>query len=114
MSLDNTQKQKQTKQIICIPIGFTKTFANFLQGVSISGIYQWCGDEPLTKYKMALAIGEAFGLSTKHLIGDATKPAGGTQRPRDTTMDRGRIEELGIGHHTNFVQGIKDSLQKWA
>ncbi len=57
----------------------------------VSGVYQWCGDEELTKYGMVKIMGEQLGLDTSHVVGNAEKPPeGGVKRPRDTTMDRYR------------------------
>ncbi len=81
----------------------------------MSGIYQWCGSEPLTKYGMVRAMSAAFGLPHDHVKGNAEKPAAGvgTARPHDTTMDRSRLESLGISEHTEFAAGIKECLSKW-
>ena len=87
----------------------------------------------MTKYGMVRAMGAALGLDTSHVVGNAEKPPeGGTKRPRDTTMDRwgeedilkqhfsfiaplnrSRVEELGIGCHTLFGEGIKKALEKF-
>lgn len=78
-----------------------------------SGIFQWCGQEPMTKYKMVLEMAAAFSLDTNHVL--AVKgPSPGSPRPYDTTMDTGRLVDLGIGVHTPFRQGIKQVLEKWA
>ena len=49
----------------------------------MSGIYQWCGREALTKYGMVRAMAAAFKLNIDHVQGNAEKP------PADgkTTLD---------------------------
>ena len=58
-------------------------------------------------------MSEVFNLDMSHLKGMPDKPQGGTKRPRDVTMDRSALENLGIKHDTDFKQGIKSSLTKW-
>ncbi|XP_054929584.1 methionine adenosyltransferase 2 subunit beta-like isoform X2 [Dermacentor andersoni] len=72
---------------------------------SVSGVYQWCGLEPLTKYAMVRAIGQAHGLSTDHVSPDA-EPSSGAPRPRDCRLEHSRLQQLGIARHTPFAQGV--------
>jgi len=81
---------------------------------SVSGIYQWCGREALTKYGMAKAMGEAFQLDDTGLVGNAQPPPPtGVQRPHNTTLNTDRLDVLGIGAHTKFSEGISDVLRPW-
>ena len=92
-----------------------KRCLKFQLGSSVSGIYQWCGREPLTKYGMVRAMASAFKLDIEHVEGNAEKPPDDakTKRPHDTTMDTSRLEELGIAEHVKFAEGVKDALEKW-
>ncbi|KAH7954733.1 hypothetical protein HPB49_021356 [Dermacentor silvarum] len=76
-----------------------------LQDRSVSGVYQWCGLEPLTKYAMVRAIGQTHGLSTDHVSPDA-EPSSGAPRPRDCRLEHSRLQQLGIARHTPFAQGV--------
>ena len=40
----------------------------------MSGVYQWCGREPLTKFGMVRAMAAAFKLNIDHVTGNAEKP----------------------------------------
>lgn len=76
-----------------------------LQERSVSGVYQWCGLEPLTKYGMVRAIGQAHGLNTDHVSPDP-EPSSGAPRPRDCRLEHTRLEKLGIARHTPFAEGV--------
>uniref|UniRef100_A0A023GHX2 Methionine adenosyltransferase 2 subunit beta n=1 Tax=Amblyomma triste TaxID=251400 RepID=A0A023GHX2_AMBTT len=76
-----------------------------LQDRGVSGVYHWCGLEPLTKYAMVRTIAQAHGLKADHVAADP-EPSGGATRPRDTRLERGRLQQLDIGRHTPFAQGV--------
>jgi len=67
----------------------------------------------MTKYQMALRIGKVFGLSADHVSGDASAPPpdAPAKRPKDVTLDRSRLESLGISSHVPFDEGIADALK---
>lgn len=77
------------------------------------GIYQWCGDQALTKYDMVQIMAKTFGLSSEHVVADAS-PGGGAPRPRDVTMKRDKLLALDIAKHTPFEEGCKNYLVKFA
>ncbi|NIE64978.1 SDR family oxidoreductase [Burkholderia sp. Ax-1719] len=77
-------------------------------GDAVRGLAQWSGDEPMTKYEIALRIARALGIDA-NLIAQ-TKPADATPRPRDCHLDSGRLEALGIGRRTPFDGGIRAVL----
>lgn len=86
----------------------------FLQHPEVSGMYQWCGKEVMTKYDMVLQMADVFQLSHEHIQpADADEPGTSTTRPFDTQMDTSRLEALNIGTHTVFKQGIKSCLESW-
>ncbi len=69
----------------------------------------------MTKLGMVKVMSEALSLDATHVSGNDTPPPAdaAVKRPRDTTMDRSKLEKLGINHHTAFKDGIKQALQKW-
>lgn len=77
----------------------------------ISGIYQWCGKEKMTKYEMVLKMAEVFGLPHDHVIPNLTSNSASTQRPQDTEMFRSRLEKLGFGKSALFKEGIYEVLK---
>ena len=89
--------------------------STFQLGSAVSGIYQWCGREALTKFGMVRAMASALKLDIDHVEGNAEKPPddGKTKRPHNTTMDTSRLEDLGISEHVEFAEGIKGALEKW-
>ncbi len=72
---------------------------------AFKGIFHWSGDEPMTKYEMALAFAPLLRFDPSRLIADATPPAG-APRPKDCHLDSSRLEQLGIGRRTPFAQTI--------
>ncbi|XP_071490245.1 methionine adenosyltransferase 2 subunit beta-like [Diadema antillarum] len=77
---------------------------------SVTQIFHWCGGELMTKYAMATTIADLFQLPHEHLRPNPVQPTGGTLRPKDCTMDRTKLEELGIGQTTSFREGMKEAL----
>jgi len=74
------------------------------RGATISGITQWSGDEPMTKFDIAQRIAHTLNVNAK-LVAQRT-PADSTPRPRDCHLDSGRLEALGIGRRTPFDTAI--------
>jgi dTDP-4-dehydrorhamnose reductase len=81
-----------------------------LGGAPMGGAWHWCGEERLTKYEQALAIGEILGVATGHLR-PSTGPPPGAPRPRDCRLDCSALEALGIGRRTPFRQALMVSLR---
>lgn len=77
---------------------------------SIKGIYQWRGDEELTKYDMAVKMAEQFGLPSDHYVANTTPPSGGdaAARPHNCRMKTERMQELGAKIAIPFSEGIRD------
>ena len=87
-----------------------------IQDPTVSGIFQWCGSEVLTKFDMVQVMGEVFSLPHAHISKAPVTSEGMSQtvnRPYDTQMDRSRLESLGIGKHTPFASGIRSALAAW-
>ncbi|SAL03301.1 dTDP-4-dehydrorhamnose reductase [Caballeronia fortuita] len=81
------------------------------KGATISGITQWSGDEPMTKFDIAQGIARALKVDAK-LVAQLT-PTDATPRPRDCHLDSGRLEALGIGRRTPFDIAIGGLLAKY-
>lgn len=60
---------------------------------------------------MVVKIAQAFGMSIEHVV--PVQGLGGAKRPFNTCLDVSRINQLGIGIHTNFEDGIKSVLASW-
>lgn len=78
------------------------------RGEAINGIVQWSGDEPMTKYEIALHLAEALQLNAQ-LVPQHT-PTDATPRPHNCHLDSSRLEALGIGRRTPFDTAIRRVL----
>ncbi|XP_030069502.1 methionine adenosyltransferase 2 subunit beta [Microcaecilia unicolor] len=81
-----------------------------LQDPSLKGIFHWSSNEQMTKYEIACAMADAFNLPSNHLRPLADGLVVGVLRPKNAQLDCSRLENLGIGQHTPFRTGIKESL----
>ncbi|KAK7495281.1 hypothetical protein BaRGS_00013463 [Batillaria attramentaria] len=81
-------------------------------GEDISGIFHWSGDEMMTKYDMAVAMAEAFGIPKGHIKADKN-PSGGAPRPYDAHLDSSRVESLGICKRSKFKDRIRPALERF-
>ncbi|XP_065182046.1 methionine adenosyltransferase 2 subunit beta-like [Sycon ciliatum] len=72
--------------------------------------YHWAGNEMLTKYDMAIAMADEFGLETGHLVADTAADTSAVPRPHDCQLDCSAIEALGMGARTPFRRGISAAL----
>ncbi|AXF07547.1 NAD(P)-dependent oxidoreductase [Paraburkholderia graminis] len=77
-------------------------------GNAIRGIVHWSGDEPMTKYEIAVRLAEALQLDA-HLTPQHT-PTDATPRPHNCHLASERLEELGIGRRTPFDTAIREVL----
>ncbi|XP_044309873.1 methionine adenosyltransferase 2 subunit beta isoform X2 [Varanus komodoensis] len=77
---------------------------------SIKGTFHWSGNEQMTKFEMARAMADAFNLPSSHLRPITDSPVVGALRPKNAQLDCSRLRMLGIGQHTPFQVGIKESL----
>ena len=64
----------------------------------------------MTKYDMAVAMAEAFGLPTSHIKADSSD-AGGATRPYDAHLNPTKVEKLGICHRKKFKDAVKECLK---
>lgn len=80
-------------------------------GATISGITQWSGDEPMTKFDIAQRIARVLNVTAK--LAAQRAPTDATPRPRDCHLDSGRLEALGIGRRTPFDTAIAGLLARY-
>lgn len=74
-----------------------------------AGIFHWSGNEPYTKYEMALVMAKVMGIPAES-VHPANAPTGGTKRPKDSHLDCSALEELGIGSQSSFRKNISELL----
>ena len=77
------------------------------------GIYQWSGQEVLTKYAMVQKMSAVFGLPADHVTPARAPSPARTRRPLDSRLDVSRLAELGISAHSPFTEGVKECLGPW-
>uniref|UniRef100_A0A1B6KPV6 Methionine adenosyltransferase 2 subunit beta n=1 Tax=Graphocephala atropunctata TaxID=36148 RepID=A0A1B6KPV6_9HEMI len=92
--------------LICLQL------ANARNDETVRGIFQWCGEEKMTKYQMVLKMAEVFKIPHSHVKPEMKLGASAT-RPLDTELDRSRLNQLGFGQHTPFNEGLLDVLCSW-
>ncbi|MBN3805872.1 SDR family oxidoreductase [Paraburkholderia sp. Ac-20336] len=78
------------------------------RGETVSGIVQWSGDEPMTKYEIAVRIAEALQLDAR--LTPQHTPTDSTPRPHNCHLASSRLEALGIGRRTPFDTAIREVL----
>ena len=69
---------------------------------------QWSGDEPMTKYDIAMRLAEALQLDAQ--LSPQHMPTDATPRPHNCHLASGRLEALGIGRRTPFDAAIRQVL----
>ncbi|RWS28372.1 hypothetical protein B4U80_00871 [Leptotrombidium deliense] len=79
---------------------------------NVSGIYQWCGNETLTKYAMIQTMAKVFNKNADHIKPDPN-PSKGSPRPFNTQMLRSRLQSLGIEKHTEFAKAVEKYFKKF-
>jgi dTDP-4-dehydrorhamnose reductase len=80
-------------------------------GEAIRGIVQWSGDEPMTKYEIAIRLAEALQLEAR--LTPQHTPTDATPRPHNCHLDSDRLEALGISRRTPFDTAIRQVLAKF-
>ncbi|KAM9788483.1 methionine adenosyltransferase 2 subunit beta isoform 1-T1 [Neosynchiropus ocellatus] len=109
-TLDHCQQRFPTDArdvaIVC-----RKLAARARQDPSIRGVFHFSGKEQMTKYEMAVAIAQAFNLSSNHLIPLTEQPAGSAPRPANSHLDCSRLELLDLSVEPRpFTSAISDCL----
>ncbi len=74
-------------------------------GAIPEGIFQWSGNQPMTKYQMAVSMAKSLGLDHSHIAPDNDPPKG-PPRPQNTMMDISAIRNFGIDPQTDFHAAI--------
>lgn len=64
-----------------------------------------------TKYDMVAKMAKIFNMSMEQVV--PVSGQGGVKRPFNTQLEVSRLNQLGIGTHTNFEDGIKTVLSSW-
>ena len=77
----------------------------------LAGIYHWSGNEPMTKYDMALVFAKEIGFDPAQLVPDVTPPGSAAPRPRDCHLDSSLLESLGMGRRTPFAAAVPRILK---
>ncbi|HEY2020281.1 SDR family oxidoreductase [Paraburkholderia sp.] len=77
-------------------------------GKAISGIVQWSGDEPMTKYEIAVRVADALRLDAQ--LEPQRTPIDTTPRPHNCHLESSRLEALGFGRRTPFDTAIRKVL----
>ena len=78
------------------------------KGNAIRGIVHWSGDEPMTKYEIAVRLGEALQLDAR--LTPQHTPTDATPRPHNCHLASDRLEQFGIGRRTPFDTAIREVL----
>jgi dTDP-4-dehydrorhamnose reductase len=77
-------------------------------GNAIRGIVQWSGNEPMTKYEIAVRLAEALQLDAR--LTPQSTPADATPRPHNCHLASDSLETHGIGRRTPFDTAIRQVL----
>ena len=78
-------------------------------GTSV-GIWHCSGDDRMTKYSMACAMGRLMGLSTGHIT-PVREPSSGAPRPYDSQLDCSSTRTAFPSKQTPFDVGIRKVLE---
>ena len=65
----------------------------------------------MTKYNMAVAMADAFGIPPNHIQPD-NQPSVGASRPYNSHLSCHRITELGLGKTSPFKKTILNILKE--
>lgn len=77
---------------------------------SATGIWHFSSKEPFTKYTMAVAMAEVFGMSGDHLV-PVKEPSAGAIRPYDCHLNSLATEDAVPITHIPYREGIKTVLE---
>lgn len=83
-----------------------------LTEASFSGTFHWSGDEGFTRYDMARIVAPLLGVDGSRFVPE-NEPGGGAPRPKDSCLECGSLQKLGIGSRTSFREGIQGVLREW-
>jgi dTDP-4-dehydrorhamnose reductase len=80
-------------------------------GESVTGVTQWSGDEPMTKFDIARRIAQVLNIDA--CITAQQTPIDTTPRPQNCHLASDALEVLKIGQRTPFDTAIRAVLQNW-
>lgn len=80
-------------------------------GVAVCGRAHWSGDEPMTKFDIAVRIARTLRLDAR--LEPVASSVDSTPRPRDCHLDASRLEALGIGRRTPFDDALEWVLERY-
>lgn len=80
-------------------------------GESVTGLTQWSGDEPMTKFDIAQRIAQVLNIDAR--ITAQRTPIDTTPRPRNCHLASDALEVLKIGQRTPFDTALRTVLQNW-
>ena len=80
-------------------------------GAAVCGIAHWSGDEPMTKFDIAVRIARILGLDAR--LEPVSVSVDSTPRPRNCHLDASRLEALGIGRRTPFDDALSQVLKRY-
>jgi S-adenosylmethionine synthetase len=77
---------------------------------SFKGVFHWSGNEPMTKYEMAVAFAQYLHFDESRIIPDNNPPAG-APRPKNSQLETSSLTSKGIEKYTPFREAIPLILQ---
>jgi len=77
------------------------------------GVYQWSGLEKISKWDIVQLISTKLDLPIDHIQQIEGPSTGGVARPRDVQMDRSKLTDRKISHHTEFATGYMKCIQQF-
>jgi dTDP-4-dehydrorhamnose reductase len=80
-------------------------------GTAVCGRAHWSGDEPMTKFDIAVRIARILRLDAR--LEPVASSVDSTPRPRDCHLDASRLEALGIGCRTPFDDALGCVLERY-
>lgn len=80
-------------------------------GTPVNGVMHWSGDEPMTKYDIAVCIARKLGVEAK--LHPQYAPVDATPRPKDCHLASDVLESMGMGRRTPFETGICTVMRNW-
>lgn len=80
-------------------------------GKKPSGIFQYSGKEPMTKYEITEIMAEALGKSCDHVSGSEGTP-GGAPRPKDCQLDVTKLKEQGFYVEPTSIRDVIGDILK--
>ena len=83
-----------------------------LTEASFGGTFHWSGNEGFTRYDMARIMAPLLGVDASRFVPE-NEPGGGAPRPKDSCLECGSLQKLGIGSRTSFREGIEWVLREW-